>query len=80
MATDEKLALVCTVLYLLAMLVLLVPGISVFVRRMHDTGRSGWSWLWGLIPLAGGIILLVFLVQPSEPPNRYGVGPDGPEL
>ena len=54
----------------------LLPGLSVFVRRMHDTGRSGW-WFWlVLIPLVGWIILLVWLCrQGGTGPNQYGAEP-----
>ncbi len=46
------------------------------VRRLHDTGRSGWWVLIGFIPLVGGIILLVFMCQDSEPgANRFGANP-----
>src|SRR5947209_19588591 len=60
----------------IAVLVLVLPGLAVGVRRLHDTDRSGW-WYWiSLVPLIGGIWLLVLLVQegPSGP-NRYGSGP-----
>jgi uncharacterized membrane protein YhaH (DUF805 family) len=64
---------VCTAILALA---LLIPSISVTVRRLHDTGRSGWWILIGFIPLVGGIILLVFLCQDSEPgANRFGGNP-----
>ena len=53
-----------------------LPNISLLVRRLHDTGRSGWMYLIGLIPCVGFIILLVFLVQDGEPhPNAYGEVP-----
>src|SRR5574337_2114738 len=42
---------------------LLVPSIAVSVRRLHDTGRSGWWWWIGFIPLLGLIVMLVFTVQ-----------------
>ncbi len=59
-------------------LALLLPGLAVFVRRMHDTGRSGWWILLGLIPLVGGIVLIVFAAQDSQPgPNRFGDSPKG---
>ena len=38
-------------------LALLVPSLSVTVRRLHDTGRSGWWFFIALIPLVGAIIL-----------------------
>ena len=57
----------------IVLLGLIIPSLAVFVRRMHDTGRSGWFWFLGLIPVVGPIILIVFLVQPGDPgPNQYG--------
>lgn len=55
-----------------------VPNIAVTVRRLHDTGRSGWNWLWCLIPIFGWIILLVFCCQDSQYGiNKYGYNPKG---
>ena len=57
-------------------LAVLVPGIAVSVRRLHDTERSGWWLLIALIPLIGAIVLLVFMVQDSKPgQNQYGANP-----
>lgn len=57
-------------------LALLIPSLSVAVRRLHDTDRSGWWLLIGLIPLIGGIVLLVFFVQDSQAgTNRFGPNP-----
>jgi uncharacterized membrane protein YhaH (DUF805 family) len=57
-------------------LAVLIPFITVTVRRLHDTGRSGWSMLIGLIPIIGGIVLLIFMVQDSQPgANQYGPNP-----
>jgi uncharacterized membrane protein YhaH (DUF805 family) len=58
-------------------LALLLPGLGVGVRRLHDTGRSGWWILIGLIPLIGAIVLLVFFVQDSHRENQYGPNPKG---
>lgn len=59
-------------IYLLAFLALLVPSIAVGARRMHDTGKSGWLLLIGLIPIVG-LILLWFLAQPSQAgSNQFG--------
>ena len=56
-----------------AMLVHLIPAISVTVRRLHDIGRSGWWLLIGFIPLVGIITLIVFACMPSQPgANRFG--------
>jgi uncharacterized membrane protein YhaH (DUF805 family) len=60
----------------LVALVLFLPSLAVAVRRLHDTNRSGWFYLISLIPLVGGIILIVFLCQDSgRGPNRYGSSP-----
>ena len=59
-------------------LAVLIPSFAVFCRRMHDTGRSGWWWLIGLIPFVGGIVLLVFCCLDSQPgENQYGPNPKG---
>ncbi len=57
-------------------LIAIIPSISVFVRRMHDIGRSGW-WYWiALIPIVGAIVLLVFLVTGGDRgDNQYGPEP-----
>ena len=55
-----------------------LPGLAVAVRRLHDTGRSGWWYLLVLLPLLGAIILIVFFVQDSKPgDNQYGPNPKG---
>jgi len=65
---------------LIASLALLLPGLAVAFRRLHDTDRSGWWILIGLIPLVGFIVLLVFFVMDSTPgPNRFGPSPKHPE-
>lgn len=57
-------------------LAVLIPSLAVSVRRLHDTGRSGWWLLIALIPILGGLVLLVFMVLDSEAgPNQYGPSP-----
>ena len=57
-------------------LALLIPTFAVSVRRLHDTDRSGWWLLIELIPLIGGLVLLIFMVQDSQPlDNQYGPNP-----
>jgi uncharacterized membrane protein YhaH (DUF805 family) len=56
-------------------LAVLLPSIAVGVRRLHDTGRSGWWLFICLIPLIGSIILLVFMCQDSHEDNVYGLNP-----
>ncbi len=57
-------------------LAVLVPSIAVSVRRLHDTGRSGWWLLIGLVPLIGSIWLIVLLCLDSQPEtNKWGANP-----
>lgn len=57
-------------------LAVIIPGIAVGVRRLHDTGKSGWWLLVALIPMIGWIILLVFYLQDSQfHANEYGPNP-----
>ncbi len=54
----------------------IVPALAVLVRRLHDTGKSGWWALMILIPFAGAIVLLVFTVMDSDAQeNSYGPSP-----
>jgi len=57
-------------------LAMIVPGLAVAVRRLHDTNKSGWMLLLCLIPLIGSIIVLVFMILDSQPgANQYGPNP-----
>lgn len=57
----------------LAGLAFILPQLAVTVRRLHDTDRSGWFYWMLLIPLAGPIIVIVFLCTAGTPgPNRFG--------
>ncbi len=58
-------------------LALILPSLAVGVRRLHDTSRSGWWLLIGLIPIIGTIVLIVFYVQDSHGDNKYGPSPKG---
>jgi uncharacterized membrane protein YhaH (DUF805 family) len=63
-------------LSILFALAVLVPQIAVGARRLHDTGRSGWWLLLGLVPIVGAIVLIVWFCQKSEPiANRFGPPP-----
>jgi uncharacterized membrane protein YhaH (DUF805 family) len=65
-------------LQLIYSLALLIPSLAVAVRRLHDTGKSGWWLLIGLVPFAGVIILIVLFCLDSEPgTNAYGPNPKG---
>ena len=57
-------------------LVVLIPCIALSVRRLHDIGKSGWFLLLNLIPIVGGIILIVWYCQDSQPyKNQFGDSP-----
>ena len=55
---------------------MLLPGLAVTIRRLHDTGRSGWWYLISLVPYIGEFVLLIFLLQDSQyGDNKYGPNP-----
>lgn len=58
-------------------LVLLLPGLGLSVRRLHDIGKSGWWILLGLIPVVGAIVLIIWFAQNSQmQDNQYGPVPN----
>ena len=55
---------------------MILPSIAVAVRRLHDTGKSGWWMLIGLIPIVGGIWLFILMLEDSQSKaNEYGQNP-----
>lgn len=74
-ATKASFFTVLSVIYGLAVL---LPGLAVCVRRLHDIGKK-WTYLFmGLIPVAGSIILIVNFAKDSEPgDNAFGPNPKG---
>jgi uncharacterized membrane protein YhaH (DUF805 family) len=65
-----------SILAFLFLLAMMIPSLSVGVRRLHDIDRSGWWLLISLIPLIGAIVLIVFAVQDSHSgDNRFGSNP-----
>jgi uncharacterized membrane protein YhaH (DUF805 family) len=56
----------------------LIPSLALSVRRLHDTGRSGYNLFWAFLPIIGGIILLVYFLTDSKGDNKYGPNPKGP--
>ena len=64
------------ILSIIIYVVLVLASLSVSVRRLHDTNKSGWLVLLNLLCCIGPIILIVFWVQPStEGDNSYGPRP-----
>ena len=69
-------AFILFVPYVLYSLYLIVPSLAVTVRRLHDTDRSGWCILLGVIPLIGSIFLMLwYATRGTIGPNRYGAPP-----
>jgi uncharacterized membrane protein YhaH (DUF805 family) len=57
-------------------LAVLLPSLGVLIRRLHDTGRTGWWFFIPLIPLVGAVWLFVLTVlNGTRGPNRYGPDP-----
>jgi uncharacterized membrane protein YhaH (DUF805 family) len=64
------------ILIILAALALILPSLAVGVRRLHDTGKSGWFILISLVPFIGSLILLIFMATDGNPEtNQYGPSP-----
>ncbi|MDQ0985571.1 DUF805 domain-containing protein [Streptomyces sp. V2I9] len=69
-------AIETTIPYMIYLAATFIPSLAVMVRRLHDTGRSGWWFLISFVPLVGGIILLVFLASEGKhEANEYGANP-----
>jgi uncharacterized membrane protein YhaH (DUF805 family) len=65
-------------MYLLYTFAVLIPGLAVTVRRLHDGGKSGWFLFVYLIPIIGAIWVLIVLASDSSPgTNKYGPNPKG---
>ncbi|MCB0537966.1 MAG: DUF805 domain-containing protein [Bacteroidetes bacterium] len=68
-------------IYGLYTLAVLMPGLAVAVRRLHDVGKSGWWLLIAFIPLIGGLYLIYLMVKDSDAgSNEYGSNPKTGEL
>ena len=67
-------AMIILVIFYLA---IIIPSLAITVRRLHDTGKSGWMYFISFIPWVGGIILLVFTCMASQPcANQWGPAPN----
>jgi uncharacterized membrane protein YhaH (DUF805 family) len=63
-------------LYAVYAALVFLPSLAVAVRRLHDTGRSGWWMLVALVPVVGAIVVLVLMVTGGDAgPNGYGPRP-----
>lgn len=67
--------------YFLVLALNIIPAISVSMRRLHDTNRTGWWLLISLIPIIGAIVFFIFTLLPGTPGvNRFGAQPGAAEL
>jgi len=65
-----------TILSTLWSLAVILPGIAVGIRRLHDIGKSGWWLLISFVPVVGTILLIVWCCKDSDPgENQYGANP-----
>ena len=72
----EVAAMISGGLYIIFCLAFFLPQLGVTIRRLHDTGKSGWYWLIVFIPIAGIFIFIAQLIKPSSPEdNKYGPAP-----
>lgn len=73
---NVALSMLSDTLNMLFCLALLLPSLAAASRRLHDSDRSGWMQLIGLIPFVGWLIVIYFLAQPgTEGSNRFGERP-----
>ena len=72
-------ALIAYAVYGLAGLVMVVPGIAVCVRRLHDTGKSGYYFFLSFIPFVGPLILFILCCAKGKTKSRHAKfgTPDG---
>lgn len=64
------------VLYTIYAVAVLIPGLAVNVRRLHDINRSGWWVLLSFVPIVGGIVLLIWAcTEGTHGTNDYGEDP-----
>jgi len=60
------------VLYIGYALAVIVPSIAVAIRRLHDTNKSGWWLLIGIIPFGGLVLLVFYILEGTAGPNDHG--------
>ena len=57
-------------------IIIFIPLFTVGVRRLHDTGKSGFYYLWSLVPFIGSLIVLAFMLgDGTKGRNQYGANP-----
>jgi inner membrane protein yhaI len=73
LAGSTAATLIVSIIFGVIALAILVPGLALSVRRMHDIGKGG-GWIFiNLVPFIGGIWFLVLCIKEGEPAaNRFG--------
>ena len=72
---STQISFVLIPIFIIISLIFLFPTFTIMIRRLHDTGRSGWFLLLLLIPIIGWIILTIWFCQDSDYKNEYGPSP-----
>lgn len=68
-----------SMVWALVVMGLVLPSLAVGVRRLHDTGRSGWWCLLVVVPVAGLVLVALWVLPTAPGPNRFGsAGADVP--
>lgn len=70
------LGMIHSTIALIYMLAITIPMLAVAVRRLHDTGKSGWMMLLGFIPLVNFVLIYWFLSAGQPGSNEFGANPD----
>ncbi|AVW92837.1 DUF805 domain-containing protein [Celeribacter baekdonensis] len=64
------------IFYTVASIAIILPSLSVLVRRLHDVNKSGWWYFIGFVPLVGVLLILYWAVSKgTSGPNRFGPDP-----
>jgi len=74
-SSSDAFAALGVIVYLVYVLGTIVPSLAVAVRRLHDTGKSGWMLLIGLIPFVGILLLVFYFTDGDREVNQYGPSP-----
>lgn len=75
--SPSGLAMLLTGLFWLVSLALFLPALGMAIRRLHDTGKSGWFYLLNFVPFGSIVLLVFYCMEGDRGPNMYGPDPKG---
>ncbi len=75
---SELLGAIVGIALLIYYVAILIPSLAVGVRRLHDRDMSGWWLLLGFVPFAGFVLLVFFVLEGTNGPNKFGPDPKNP--